>query len=795
MLTDYFKIAFRSLVKRKFYTAVNVGGLSIGMAVALLIGLWVRDEISFNKYHSNFDSIAQVYVTGNANGEIFTSGYLPIPLGDELQNAYADHFSYVVMSSWVKPHILAAGTDKFNLQGAYMSPEAPDMLGLKMVRGTRTALTDPSGILLSESVSRSLFGNTDPLGKIVKIDNLTDVKVAGIYEDLPANSDFRDMTFLAPWELYVATESAAREARNHSDWNNNSWQVLVQIAPNTDFQKVTSSIEDVVASHSVSAARVEKKLFLHPMKQWHLYTAWGADGRPATGRIQYVRMFGLIGFFVLLLACINFMNLSTAQSEKRAKEVGIRKAIGSGRGRLIGQFFSESLLLSLAGLVLSVLMVRLILPWFNNIADKQLSIAWGQPLFWGSAVAFCLLTTLLAGSYPALYLSSFKALHVMKGTFRTGRLAAIPRKTLVIVQFTASVALIIGTVIIYRQIEFAKNRPIGYSRQGLISVPIHNGDLLAKYPALRNDLLRSGAVLELSTASSPTTDVNANANLEWEGKDPAFNANFGTIAVTHDYGKTVGWQFEEGRDFSREFSTDSLGIVINQSAVRYMGVQNPVGLQINWGSTSYRVIGVIKDMIMESPFQRVTPTVYLLDYQWAKVINLKINPRWSVHEALPKIASIFGTYDPGSPFEYTFADEAYSAKFSTEERIGKLAAFFAFLAILISITGLFGLASYIMEQRTKEIGIRKVMGANVLSVWFLLSKEFTSLVLIASFIAAPVTYYYFQGWLQQYAYRTELPIWIFAATGLGTLAITLLTVSYQATRAALANPVKSIRNE
>lgn len=795
MLSSYFKIAFRSLVKNKVYTAVNIGGLSVGMAVAMLLGLWVWDEISYNKYHKNSGRIAQVYVTGNAKGETFTSGYLPIPLGDELKNTYAEDFSYVVMSSWTGAHILASGENKFTQNGNYLSPEGPEMLGLKMIKGTRSGLTDPSVILLAESVSKNLFGDVDPLGKIVKIDNKLDVKVVGIYEDLPANSQFRDMAFVAPWELYVSAESSASNARKNADWNNNSWQILVQIAPHTDFQKVSSKIENVISSHSISAAKVGKKVFLHPMEKWHLYTAWGSDGKPSTGRIQYVWLFSMIGFFVLLLACINFMNLSTAQSEKRTREVGIRKAIGSGRGQLIGQFFSESFLLSLFAFVLSLLLVQLTLPWFNVVADKQLYIWWTQPVFWLCSFGFCLVTALLAGGYPALYLSSFKPISVLKGTFRAGRFAAIPRKILMVVQFTASVALIVGTVLVYQQIQFAKNRPIGYSRQGLISVPINTPELLAHYRALRNDLLSTGAVAEMSPSSSPTTDVNSNTNLEWEGKDPAFNANFGTIAVTHDYGKTVGWQFSEGRDFSKEFSTDSLGFVINETAVQYMGIPDPIGLTMKWGNTSYKVIGVIKDMIMESPFKPVTPTVFLLDYQWAKVINLKINPSMSAHEALPKIAAVFGVHNPGAPFDYTFADDAYTAKFSTEERIGKLASFFALLAILISILGLFGLASYITEQRTKEIGVRKVLGANVFSVWYLLSKEFAGLVLIACFIAAPIAYYYIYGWLQQYEYRTEISVWIFIATGLGTLVIALLTVSYQAIRAALVNPVKSLRSE
>jgi ABC-type antimicrobial peptide transport system permease subunit len=375
------------------------------------------------------------------------------------------------------------------------------------------------------------------------------------------------------------------------------------------------------------------------------------------------------------------------------------------------------------------------------------------------------------------------------------RFSAAPRKIFMVIQFTASIALIVGTAIVYQQIKFAKNRPIGYSRDGLISININSPEILGHYEALRNDLLNSNAVAEMSTASSPTTAINSNDNWNWEGNAPDKKNVFGIIAVTHDYGKTVGWQFRKGRDFSRQFSTDSNAVVINETAAAYIGNNNPVGLHMKWKGKEYTVIGVIEDMIMESPFRPVQQTVFIIDYDWAKVINIKINPLMNAEEALQKIGIVFGVHNPGIPFEYTFVDTQYAQKFSQEERIGKLASFIALLAIFVCCLGLFGLSSFIAEQRTKEIGIRKVLGASVFNVWESMTKEFVVLVMVACFIATPTTYYFLHNWLGQYEYHTQISWWLFVIATVSALAISLFTVGFQSVKAALANPVKSLRSE
>jgi ABC-type antimicrobial peptide transport system permease subunit len=466
------------------------------------------------------------------------------------------------------------------------------------------------------------------------------------------------------------------------------------------------------------------------------------------------------------------------------------------RGQLIKQFFSESLLITFFSFALSVVLVQMILPSFNGVADKKIVIPWRNPFFWISGILFTVITGLIAGSYPALYLSSFKPVKVLKGTFRVGRFASLPRKVLVVLQFTVSVILIIGTIVVFNQIQFAKNRPVGYSRDGLITVPMTTEDIHKHFEAVSTDLKNSGAVAEIAESSSPTYYVNETDNgFTWQGKDPSLQGDFNVVYVSKDFGKTIGWQFKEGRDFSKEFPTDSSGIILNEAAVKFMNIKNPVGKIINWDGNLYHVIGVVKDMVMQSPYEPVFRTVFVTNNDPQQVIDIRVNPSANMHEAIAKIGSVFRKYSPDQPFDYHFTDEQYAKKFGDEERIVKLASFFAILAIFISCLGLFGMASFMAEQRVKEIGVRKVLGATVFNLWRLMSKDFIILVFVSLLIAMPVAYYFMHSWLQNYQYRTNLAWWIFASAGIGALVITLVTVSYQAIKAAMANPVKSLRTE
>jgi len=790
LIKNYFTIAFRNLLKGKMYSLINILGLATGMAIALLIGLWIWDELSFNGYHRNHDRLAQVMTTQTFNGETGTGSAVSIPLGIELRTKYTNDFKNVSLASWNFDHILAVGDKKINKAGMWVQPEFPSMFALNMLKGSQDALKDPSSALLSQSVAQALFGDADPIGKVVKFDNQYDMKVAGVFEDFPRNTTLFDTKLLISWDKYITTEPWLKNSL--TQWDNHSWQLFVQLNDHVDFDKTTARIKDIAKQH---VREGDEHAVLHPMSNWRLYSKF-TNGKKDGGRITFVWLFGIIGVFVLLLACINFMNLSTARSEKRAREVGIRKTMGSLRGQLIAQFLGESVIVAFIAFILAIGLTLLSLSFFNGLADKEMSMPWGNPLFWLLALLFTVFTGLVSGSYPAFYLSRFEPVKVLKGTFRTGRFAALPRKILVVIQFTVSIALIIGTIIVFRQIQYAKSRPVGYTREGLLSVFINTPELSGHYDALRSDLLQTGAVENMAESSSPSTNVWSNQiGFEWKGKDPNAVPLFGTVAVTHDFGKTIGWQIKEGRDFSRNYGADTGNLILNEAGVKLTGFKNPVGQIIKWNDKDRVVVGVVKDMIMESPYTPVKPTVFCLDYGWTNVITIRIKSTVPVREALAKMEPVFKKYNPGSPFEYKFTDEVYAQKFSDEERIGNLATFFAILAVFISCLGLFGLASFVAEQRTKEIGVRKVLGASVMNIWRLLSRDFLSLVIISCIIAIPVAWYVLHQWLQQYEYRTPISWWIFIIAGLGAMAIALLTVSFQAIKAAVMNPVKSLRSE
>ena len=800
MFWSYFIIAWRNLKNHKGYSLINIGGLAVGMAVAMLIGFWIYDELSYNKYHQNYDHIGQVMQHQTFNGHKGTESSIPIPLGTELKNKFGSDFKYLVMASWQGDHILSFGEKHLTREGNYMDVDIARLLTLEMIQGTPDGLKDPNSIFLSESTSKALFGDEEAMGRKLKIDNKLDVAVTGVYKDLPFKTEFRELKFIAPWELYVSSMEWVKQARNENQWGNNSFQLFAQIADQADMEKLSEKIK---MAKQNQVPEDEKKfmaeIFLHPMADWRLRSNW-VEGVKTGGFIQYVWLFAGVGLFVLLLACINFINLSTARCERRAREVGIRKSLGSERAQLIRQFFSESLLVVLIAFLAALGLILGALPLFNEITNKQMVLPAGNLSFWLVSAAFIALTGLLAGSYPALYLSSFQPVKVLKGTFRVGRLAALPRKILVVLQFTVSITMIIGTVLVYQQVLHTKNRPLGYDNNGMIMTQMKSIDFYGKLDLLRNELINNGAILEMSESSSPLTGIwSNNGGFNWEGKDPGLQAEFATVWVTPEFGSSIGWKIREGRDFSRDFSTDSQAMVINTAAVRFMNIDQPLGKVIRWGddqnARTYTIIGVIDDMLMQSPYEPVKQTIYFMNPERANWMNFKLNPAKSVDESIGKIEAAFKKYIPSAPFDYTFVDEEFGKKFETEERVARLAALFAILAVFISCLGLFGLSSFVAEQKTKEIGVRKVLGASVANLWALMSRDFTRLVILSCIISIPLSYYVLNGWLLNYTYRTSFSWWIFAIGGAGALFIALVTVSFQAIKAALANPVKSLRTE
>lgn len=795
MFRNYLSIAWRNLAKNKVPSFLNIAGLATGLAVAILIGLWAWDELTYNHYHNNHSRIAQVMQHQTFGGITKTGPAIPLPLKPVLEKSYSDDFKYLVMASWTWDHIVSVNNKHLTRDGIYMDEQAPEMLQLHMIAGNHQGLHDRSSILLAQSTAKALFDNREAMGQTIKLDNNLLLKVTGIYEDLPYNTTFENLAFIATWEAYVQSEPWIQ--RSATDWGNNSFQLFAQIADGADMDKVSAHIKNAKIKHlNKEEAAFKPQIVLHGMDKWHLYDEF-KNGVNIGGRIQFVWLFCIIGAFVLLLACINFMNLSTARSEKRAREIGIRKAIGSLRSQLIVQFLSESLLVTLLALIMALLLVVLALPQFNQVADKRIQLPWTNGLFWLILIATTCLTSLIAGSYPALYLSSFQPVKILKGVFKAGRFAAVPRKALVIVQFTVSVILITGTIVVFKQIQYAKNIPTGYTQAGLISFSMPSAELWPHLQALNNDLVKSGAVVATANSNSPVTSLNSNtSSISWPGKPPGFTADFGVIRVSHDYGKAIGWQFKEGRDFNLQMATDSNNVVINEAAVSYMGLQKPViGKVIDWRGKKSTIIGVIANMVVSSPFTPVKQSIYCIDDEPGSYLNIKLNSAMPLRQAISTTESIIKQYAPDMPFIYEFADEAYAKKFGSEERVGTLAGFFAILAVFISCLGLFGMAAFMAEQRIKEIGVRKVLGASVFQLWHLLSKDFMALTLIALVIATPIAWYGMHTWLGNYHYHTSISWWIFAASGLAALLLTLVTVSFQSVKAALSNPVKSLKTE
>lgn len=723
-------------------------------------------------------------VTQSQGGEWYTGESNAIPVAQALRSQYADDIKMVALSSYGGDHLVNFADKKISGPGIWSQAGLPEMLTLKMIHGSRDGLKDPSAILISKSLSDALFGEADPLNKVVKMDKQFDVRVAGVYEDLPFNTSFYKT------QIFLSWENNANWMRDLNEWENHAARIYIQLAPGADFEKTTAKVKGLPTP---LIKEWHEELLLHPMSKMHLYDEF-TQGRASGGLIQFVWLFGTIGVFVLLLACINFMNLSTARSEKRSKEVGIRKTVGSLRRQLIGQFLSESVLVAIIAFIISLVLLRLSLPFFNELSGKQTEIPFQDPWFWTFAALFTVFTGLVAGSYPAFYLSGFKTISILKGTFRVGRFASLPRKVLVITQFTVSITLIIGTIVVFRQIEHAKSRPVGYAREGLISMYINTPQLAANFESVRNELLQAGAITNMAASTfSPVYFANGNG-LDWKGKDPGNVIMFRNVSISHDFGKTIGWTIKQGRDFSRDFPTDSSAAILSESAAKAIGFRDPIGETVKFDGKNYTVIGVTNDMLTQSPYDPVQPSVYFMD-GWKGVFLLRLAPHSTTAESLAKMEKIFKKYNPESPFYYQFVDEEYGKKFANEERISSLATFFASLAIFISCLGLFGLASFVAEKRTKEIGVRKVLGASVFIIWRLLSKDFVLLVLISLVISIPVAYYAMSNWLQNYNYRTDISWWIFAATGLGAVLITLVTVSFQAIKAALANPVRSLRSE
>ncbi|MBV8389974.1 MAG: ABC transporter permease [Mucilaginibacter sp.] len=790
MIKNYLKIAWRNIRGNKVYSALNILGLAAGMSVALIIGLWVQFQYSFDRFLPNYEQLYQVRRNFNSNGDILNFPTVSLKLADALRNTMPE-IEYVAESDWGESHGLMVGDKKLYLPGQQAGGNFLKMFQYPLIKGNaNSVLHDAYSIVLTESTAKALFGDENPMNKTVRVDNQHDLKVTGVLKDLPANSSFR-FKYIIPFAYMEQTRDYVKRSRTGS-FDNNGFQQFVKLKPGVTYAQIAPKIINIEKNGEPNNTNAKNSMVvLQPLKDWHLYEY--KNGVANSGFIDYVHIFSLIGVLVLIIACINFVNLSTARSEKRAKEVGVRKAIGSQRKDLIFQFLTESTLITIISFAFCLLFVQLALPAFNLLAGTSVSIPFNNPFFWLVMTGGILFTGLLAGAKPAFYLSSFNPVKVLKGTISGGKSNSLSRRILVVVQFSCSIALIISTVIIYKQIQYAKDRPAGYNISGLMATDM-NDDLGRNYVALKNELLRSGFVQSVTTASAPATDVNSHGDITyWPGKYPGETVEMGYIGISDDYFKTLGMKIKEGRDFIPNYKPDTNYVIFNEAAIKRLRLKDPLSQVITFGKQHIKVIGVVKDALMLSPFAAADPTAFYVGSGGNLIYRL--SPNVNTHDAVAKLTPIFNKYNPAFPYTYRFVDDDYNKKFNLEVFIGKLAAIFAGLAIFISCLGLFGLAAYVAEQRTKEIGIRKVLGATVSQVWVLLSKDFIMLVTISCVLASSIAFYFLQNWLHKYDYHIELGAGVFILSALTAILITLLTISFQAIKAALANPVKSLRSE
>ncbi len=785
MLKNYLNIAIRNLWRTKGFSFINITGLAVGMASAILIFLWIYNELSYDQFHKNKDYLYQAWNRGVFDSKLRCWNSTPKILGPTLKEEYPEVAETARgLSRWF---VTVAGENKMSTKALITDPSFLSMFTFPFVKGdAKTALNDVHSIILTEKMATKMFGGDEAMNREIRIDNDL-FRVTGILKDLPVNTGF-DFEYILSW-AYLK-----KLGFDDIDWGNNSIKTYVQLKPTATSSDVNEKIKGITIKHS--NGEEEHEVFLYPVSQLHLYSEF-ENGKVAGGRIETVRLFGIIAAFILLIACINFMNLSTARSEKRAKEVGIRKIVGAEKWLLVTQFLGESILLAFISGAIASMLVQLVLPAFNTLVGKQLSVPLGNLYFWLIALLFIFITGIVAGSYPAFFLSSFKPVAVLKGTFRKAFTLINPRKVLVVLQFSFAIVLIISTFVVVQQIRHAQARERGYDGNQLVYFWIA-GALETKYPALKSELLSSGIASFVTRTSSPLTSPYSDTwGLLWQGKDPNDKTDFFRLTADEGLVKTAGFELVQGRDIDlTKYPSDSTAMLLNESAAKAMGFTNPIGQIVKDGDYDFQVVGVIKDFILDSPYEHTRPMVIEgAKENWFNVINIKLTGTATIDQHLKSMGKLYEKYNPEYPFEYHFVDEDYARKFEDTERIATITTLFTSLTIFISCLGLFGLASYMAEVRIKEIGIRKVLGASVMRITTLLSKDFLILVIISIIIASPLAWYAMHTWLQGYSYRVPIEWWVFVTSGLLCIVISLLTISFQAIKAALANPVTSLRTE
>lgn len=787
MLLNHFKIAWRNLLRNRSFSLINIIGLALGLACSLLIMLWIKSETAVDRFHNNGKYLYQVYARNHNDGKVEGAYYLQGLLADELKKSfpeieYASGFEQPFEFNFI------ANQKPAKMKGTFASEDFFRMFSFPMLQGDpKSALSNPESIVISKKMAEYFYGSAEKaIGKNLEFDKRQDLLITGVY-DIPSSSSLQ-FDYLRSWKAFIAENAWV------NNWNSTSPAVFVQLKSTADLQQTENKIRDFVHRYTTKTKDVYTELALQPFGERYLYNNF-KDGYPNGGRIEYVRLFRIVALFILLIACINFMNLATARSTRRAKEIGVRKVSGALRSTLIGQFVIEALLLSFLSMLIAMVMASLFLPVFNSITGKELALPFGEPVFWLSILGLLLLTGLVAGSYPALVLSAMKPMGVLKGVARIGSGSRYLRKGLVIFQFSLSVILIVGMIVIYRQIDYVQKKQLGYDRENLLFVPL-DGKMLKQYGLFKDRAAAIPGIKAVTRMKEPPTMITHHiGDPNWTGKDPNLQVSFADAVVGYDFVKTLQLQLAAGRDFSTEFGRDSTSYMVNETAVKRMGYTDPVGKTVIWGNRPGTIIGVLKDFHFTSMHQAIEPMILRVDegVKWGTALmRLEAGKEKA---AIASLENLWKEMNPDYVFSYRFADQEYAAQYKSEQVISSLANYFALLAIFISCLGLFGLASFTAEQRTKEIGVRKVLGASVPSIVRLLSVNFLQPVAWSLLLSIPSAWWVMSRWLSNYAYHIELEWWIFGIAGLLTLVIALLTVSFQSIKAAIINPVRSLRSE
>lgn len=788
MFKNYIKITFRNLWKTKGYSLLNIFGLATGIMVASLIFLWVEDEVNYDGYFEHKSSIYQIKNLQSYEGHTYVFASNPGPLAPGLKEDLPE-IEYVARSSWANKALFDLGEKTIFENGSFVDPEYLQLFSLDFVSGTAEgSLARPEQVIISESMAMRFFNRTNVVGETIRVNTEDQLTVSGVLRDLPDNTSIA-FDWLRPYQVYFSQNSWLEQ------WGSNALMTFVKLRENTDVAAVNDKILRFIQQKSGNDG-FTSQLRLYPLERLHLYNVFDSDANEIEGSIKYVRLFSLIAWIVLIIACINFMNLSTARSQKRAKEIGVKKVVGAGRGSLIGQFISEAVLLALVAGIFAIGMMALTLPYFNSLVEKELILGLNQPLHLLFLVSVILISGLIAGSYPALYLSSFEPVSVMKGIVGKSGRTNLVRRGLVVVQFAASVTLVVCSILVYMQIQHARSKDIGYDRDRLVTSTVYP-KVNTHYNAIKHELTSRGLIENMGRSDHSILGLGSNTgDYVWEGKDPNAQILITVDDADADYFQTVGLNMLEGRTFRQDIQSDSLNVVINKSLATLMGIaDNPIGKTISRSWADFTIIGMVDDFMTTDIYFANEPVIFSPLLESGNVLTMRVAANQDLHAALPQIEGVFKKFNADYPFEYRFLEEQFDRMFRTEVLVGKLSRIFSIMAIFISCLGLFGLAAYTAERRTKEIGIRKVLGASVLGLTNLLTREFIILVVLSCVIAFPVSYWMMEKWLSNYSYRITIPWWVFAAGGLTALLIALITVSTQAIRAAISNPVKALRDE